>query len=129
MVFKLIFIFSFLISKECHLKINVNVDEPHGDLYLAVFDRSDSFMDKAVYSIIEKINSNQVVLDILLEDGDYAISIFQDLNGNGELDTNFIGIPTEPYGFSNNARGRFGPPNYEDCVFNLSGNKEVTIDL
>jgi uncharacterized protein (DUF2141 family) len=44
--------------------------------------------------------------------GSYAIAVFHDTNGNGKLDRNFIGLPSEPYGFSNDV-GRRGPPNFE----------------
>jgi uncharacterized protein (DUF2141 family) len=49
--------------------------------------------------------------------GTYAIKIFHDENENGELDTNFLGIPSEDYGFSNNAKGSFGPASWEDAQF------------
>ena len=49
--------------------------------------------------------------------GKYAITIFHDVNDNEELDTNFIGIPKEPYGFSNNPKSSFGPPGFDDAVF------------
>ena len=54
-----------------------------------------------------------------LPHGDYAIKIFHDANGNEKLDTNFMGVPTEAYGFSNDARGRFGPPSFEAARFRL----------
>ena len=54
-----------------------------------------------------------------LPPGEYALSIFYDKNDNGELDTNFIGIPKEPVALSNNARPSFGPPKYKDAVFTL----------
>ena len=44
--------------------------------------------------------------------GTYAIAVFHDVNGNGKLDRNFIGLPNEPYGFSNDV-GRRGPPNFD----------------
>ena len=50
-----------------------------------------------------------------LEEGRYAIKTFHDVNDNGELDTNWIGIPLEPYGFSNDAMGTFGPPSFEQA--------------
>jgi uncharacterized protein (DUF2141 family) len=43
--------------------------------------------------------------------GDYAIAVFQDMNGNGRIDRPFF-VPTEPYGFSNDA-GRRGLPRFE----------------
>ena len=59
-----------------------------------------------------------------LPSGEYAIRVMHDVNGNDELDTNFVGMPTEPYAFSNNARGTFGPARWEDARFMLEG--EVT---
>ena len=43
----------------------------------------------------------------------------KDLNGDGEMNTNPFGIPTEPYAFSNNARGQFGPASWADAVFTV----------
>jgi uncharacterized protein (DUF2141 family) len=49
--------------------------------------------------------------------GTYAIKLYHDENSNGKLDSNFLGIPKEPYGFSNNVRGRFGPPSFKKAQF------------
>jgi uncharacterized protein (DUF2141 family) len=49
----------------------------------------------------------------------YAIAAYHDANGNEKLDENFFGIPKEGYGFSNNARGTFGPPSFEKAAFQL----------
>jgi len=49
--------------------------------------------------------------------GEYAISIFHDENDNGKLDTNFIGIPKEPYGFSNNPVIKLRPPTFMEAKF------------
>lgn len=49
--------------------------------------------------------------------GIYAIKTYHDQNSNRELDTNFMGMPIENYGFSNNARGTFGPASWEDAKF------------
>jgi uncharacterized protein (DUF2141 family) len=51
--------------------------------------------------------------------GTYAVSVRHDENGNGKLDTNFIGMPKEGVGTSNNPRSRFGPPSFRDAVFEL----------
>ncbi len=55
-----------------------------------------------------------------LPDGEYAIKLFHDVNGNGEMDTNLFGIPTEPYAFSNNAIGSMGPAKWKDAKFTIS---------
>jgi uncharacterized protein (DUF2141 family) len=49
--------------------------------------------------------------------GTYAVSCFHDVNGNGSMDTNFLGIPSEPYGASNNARPKFRAPNWQETRF------------
>lgn len=56
--------------------------------------------------------------------GTYAFTVYQDMNANRKLDTNFIGIPKEPVGVSKNARGRLGPPRWKDANFEL--NQPVT---
>jgi len=53
--------------------------------------------------------------------GVYGISAFHDENQNGKLDTNFIGLPTEDYCASRDARGSFGPPSFSDAKFSYAG--------
>ncbi|NBC22521.1 MAG: DUF2141 domain-containing protein [Gammaproteobacteria bacterium] len=62
-----------------------------------------------------------------LPDGHYAVRVMHDANGNGELDSNMVGIPTEAWGFSNDASGSFGPPSWDDAHFELGG--ETTQDI
>ena len=78
------------------------------------------------------VTDNQIT--VILKDipsGTYAIAIIQDKNSDGEHNTNLFGSPTEPYGFSNNVYGRFGPPDFEDVSFNVENGKTVskTINL
>jgi uncharacterized protein (DUF2141 family) len=61
--------------------------------------------------------------------GDYGVQIMHDKNSNGKLDSNFVGMPTEPWGFSNNATGNMGPPAWSDVKFNLSGTVTQLITL
>lgn len=55
-----------------------------------------------------------------LPPGHYAIMAYHDRNANGRLDTLPVGLPVEPYGFSNNSRGVFGPPPWRAAAFELS---------
>ena len=64
-----------------------------------------------------------------LPPGEYAIRVTHDVNGNDNLDANFVGMPTEPYAFSNNAKGRFGPAKWEDARFALEGDVTQVIRL
>ncbi len=57
-----------------------------------------------------------------IPNGDYTIAVFHDINNNGKLDKNFLGIPKEGYAFSKNAMGTFGPPNFDKAQFKLDSN-------
>lgn len=64
-----------------------------------------------------------------LPDGPLALSVFQDANGNGRLDMNAMGMPIEPFGFSNNAAGNFGPPKFEQAVITPVAGSPVKVRL
>lgn len=61
--------------------------------------------------------------------GEYAAKAFHDLNGDGEMNFNPFGIPTEPYAFSNNAVGNMGPASWERARFAVSGPTAQTISI
>jgi uncharacterized protein (DUF2141 family) len=63
-----------------------------------------------------------------LPPGNYAATAYQDINGDDKLSTNLLKLPTEPYGFSNNARGAFGPPSFKDAAVTL-GEENLTIEI
>lgn len=97
-----------------------------GNIYIAVYDSDDSWLGEDTVLarrviIADALEGELVLVELQLAPGDYAFSIFYDRNNNGELDTNFIGIPKEPVALSNNARPGFGPPKYKDAVFTVGG--------
>lgn len=61
--------------------------------------------------------------------GRYALSVFHDENGNGKLDRNVVGMPTEAYGFSRDAQGHMGPASFDDAALNLQADSTTTIHL
>ncbi|MFS4416091.1 DUF2141 domain-containing protein [Maribacter sp. 2307ULW6-5] len=61
--------------------------------------------------------------------GNYAIAVFHDQNGNGKLDTNMLGIPKEPVAFSKAKMKMFGPPSFEEASFMVDGDVALTIRL
>jgi uncharacterized protein (DUF2141 family) len=61
--------------------------------------------------------------------GDYAVKSFHDVNGDGRMNTNPFGMPTEPYAFSNNARGNMGPATWAQAHFAVEGDTAQTISL
>ncbi len=98
------------------------VREANGNLMIAIVDSVDAFDDKAppIASLIlpARLGAVSFTTDALPA-GDYAVRVMHDVNGNGKLDANFVGMPTEPYGFSNNASGSFGPPKWDAARFSV----------
>jgi uncharacterized protein (DUF2141 family) len=120
-------------DSESELKITItNIYPVKGELYIAVYDNADDYMDieKIAFHKIHPVNGEtELVIISGVPDGEYAVSVFQDLNGNGELDTSSIGFPREPFGFSNDAMGSFGPPKFRKAKFTVSGNTSISIEL
>jgi len=102
-----------------------------GDCRFAI-DNSEEVYEREDTVWIGKIlpiENNQVIVMIdSLKYGEYAIKVFHDENKNGELDTDFLGIPDEDYGFSNDASGWFGPPSWENAMF-IFNQPEMTIKI
>ena len=90
-----------------------------GKIAVAVCDR-ERFLKQCLYttSVPAQVNAaGETVVTIAgVPPGSWAVLAYQDANANGELDRNFIGIPSENYGFSRDARGRFGPPGFDDAA-------------
>ncbi len=92
---------------------------------------------------IELLNSNEEqvaeywlfvesdTLELLVPDlvqGDYALRFFHDENNNGVMDKNWLGIPTEAFGFSNDARVILGPPAIKDMIFGVQGHTDIVVN-
>ena len=97
-----------------------NTGKQPGKIQIAVFNNARYFPDneagivlKDAVTVTRAQTTAEVSID--LPEGDYAISVFLDENGNKKLDTNFMGIPTERFGFSNNPTVRFGVPRFSQC--------------
>lgn len=104
-----------------------------GILRVCLTSDSSLFLKDCMYSEAVKIeDQNRVKITFAeLAVGQYAISVFHDLNQNELLDKkSVLPIPKEPFGFSNNPRLFFGPPRYEECSFIFNQhNQEITIQL
>ena len=86
---------------------------------IGVYADEESYLKKAVHFQNVAV-SETGTMTVSLQDipfGTYAISLFHDQNGNGKLDSNWIRIPKEPYGFSQNAAATFGPPKFQKAAF------------
>lgn len=98
-----------------------NISEVKGNLMVAVFNAEKKFPEESValqrLVIPVSATTTKFTIKNLTEGAHYALAIYHDKNKNEKLDKNFIGLPTERYGFSNNARGVFGPPSFEEASF------------
>lgn len=103
-----------------------NFSSNKGVALVALYDSEGSFLKKELKGEIVPIQNNKVLLTFKdLPDGNYAVSVVHDEDENNELTTNFIGIPKESYGSSNNAPSRFGPPKWKDARFEVKNNATV----
>lgn len=107
--------------------------QTEGRVMVGVFTEAGTWLKKAVTGgSAEATQQKDGKLLIKLQDlpeGSLALSVFHDVNGNGKLDSNAMGIPKEPYGFSNNAAGTFGPPQFEKAQFAAKAGARVTVQL
>jgi len=113
--------------------IIMGLENDEGKVKIGLFDSKNSYTGDG-----EPFRGNLVVIKDRKAEctfdgipyGTYAIKLYHDKNGNGELDTNFMGVPQEKYGFSNNASGLLGPAKWDDAkfVFNAkSMSMEITV--
>ncbi|MBS1545566.1 MAG: DUF2141 domain-containing protein [Bacteroidetes bacterium] len=102
----------------------------NGSLIVGLFSTADDFLKKPVASIRHPANEGTVRVVLSgIPSGDYAISVLHDLNSNEKMDTNFVGIPKEGFGFSNDAMGFMGPPHFKRCMFHWAGRDSVVIRM
>ena len=107
-----------------------DIEKVEGLLYVAIYNSQESFMKKPLAAF--KVDVKDKVLSIPCQGlpvGTYAVSLFQDENGNGKLDTGAFGIPTEKFGFSNDAEGVMGPPSYDKCRFTFAEDMTLMVHL
>ena len=118
-------------AKTADLTVTLSGVGEQGNVMVALYKKDDKWMGKAsAYNMTAALKAGVQVVFKDLAEGDYAISTFVDENSNRRLDTNAIGIPTEPYGFSNDASGNFGPPTFEQAKFVVGKNHQtLTITL
>ncbi|ALO14285.1 hypothetical protein L21SP5_00613 [Salinivirga cyanobacteriivorans] len=100
----------------------MDLPENKGKIMLELMDSERNTLERVVGQIQNKRST--ITIDSLAT-GQYAFRYFHDIDGDGELNTNWVGMPTEPYGFSNNVVGSFGPPAFERWLFDLRSNKEM----
>jgi uncharacterized protein (DUF2141 family) len=123
------FICSLMSAQNANLTVAVSgLKNNTGMVKVGLYNSEGTFLKTTYKSITSEIKNNSATVTFVgIPKGEYGISTYQDENSNGILDKNMIGIPSEDFACSNNAKGFMGPPAYEDAKFNI--NKDLKIDI
>ncbi|MEL6661733.1 MAG: DUF2141 domain-containing protein [Pseudomonadota bacterium] len=104
-----------------------NIENTTGTIRLGVFAGEEDYENGGGVTganVSVDASTETVTIDGLTP-GTYAIKLYHDVDDDGEMDTNPFGMPTEPFGFSNDARGRFGPAKWADAKFDLTSGENA----
>jgi uncharacterized protein (DUF2141 family) len=120
-LFFTIFICAFIIqTSKGQLSLTIEISglrNSNGQILLELFDEKEISIKDMAKNIVDK---KCIIVIHNLKPGKYAFQYFHDENKNEKIDLNWLGIPKEGYGYSNNASGMFGPPAFEKTIFNLN---------
>jgi len=95
---------------------------------LNFYNAPDKFLKDgkmAIRLFVKPEGRREITVPVELTPGEWAVALTQDLNNNDKLDKNFLGIPTEPFAFSNNVKPRFAAPSFQECKFTVDGPGQV----
>jgi uncharacterized protein (DUF2141 family) len=118
-------------TKKLSVKIT-NIQNKGKTLYVGIYRAGDEFPEFSRYWKNSKVitTGSEMIVEFDVPYGDYAVAISHDLNGNGKLEKNFFGYPSEPFGFSNNFKPKLSSPDFSDCKFTFTQqNSLLTIKL
>ncbi len=124
-----------LVSAETLTITIADIRESEGRLMIQVansekgFEFSEDSAAPPPVAISQLAEAGEMTFEVTLPPGIYGARVLHDLNGNGEMDSNFVGMPKEPWAFSNNATGRLGPAKWQDAKFEISGDTALEIRL
>lgn len=124
-----------LVSAETLSITIADIRESEGRLMIQVansekgFEFSEDSAAPPPVAISQLAEAGEMTFEVTLPPGIYGARVLHDLNGNGEMDSNFVGMPKEPWAFSNNATGRLGPAKWQDAKFEISGDTALEIRL
>ena len=109
----------------------IGLEAGRGQLVIAIYNDAPSFDENGqpFKSSVLLAEGSEATWTLELPAGAYAVKVYQDLDEDGELGRGDFGVPSEPYGFSNDARGTFGPPSWSAARFDLTAGGEQTISL
>lgn len=99
----------------------VGLKKTTGTIRIAIFASKETWLKKPVYTaVVPAANKSLIYTKHNTPYGEYGVAIYHDVNNNDKMDRNFLGLPKEPYAFSNNARGSFGPPKWKKSKISIT---------
>lgn len=117
-------------SADSRLTLTFETGAETGAVMVALYDAEAAYEGGAparVARVDVATGQREAVFD--LPAGAYGVKAFHDVNGNGKMDVNPFGMPTEPFAFSNNAVGNMGPAKWDRARFEVSGATAQTIRI
>lgn len=125
----ILFICSLVSAQNVNLTVSISdLKNNTGSIRVALYNSDGTFLKTAYKSVSSDIKNNKATVTFTgIPTGEYGISTFHDENNNEVLDKNMVGIPSEDYAFSNEAKGFMGPPSYKATKFKV--NKDSKIDI
>lgn len=132
----LLFVSFTVISRVTENKLSIiitGLNNNKGHVLISVYKDGVGYpeeVDKAVRRAKLTITNKTATVSFAgLASGNYAIAILHDENDDGKMNSNFLGIPKEGYGFSNNVMGSFGPPAFSKASFQYNANQSKKISI
>ncbi len=121
-IFSIALLYSYLFAADINIEVK-NLKNTVGKVSIGLYNKSENFtiVSKVYKGVHLNIGSHTLSYTFKeIPNGIYAVSVFHDENSNNKLDKNFLGIPKEGYGFSNNAKATLLAPSFNDAKFKLS---------
>jgi len=123
----------FAYSQTYNIELSIsNINKLKGEVLIAVYNIEETFLNrKKSYKEYKKEVKSESMLFVIkdIPQGEYSIAIFHDEDSNGRLKRNFLGIPSEDFGFSNINSMIFSQPSYEETKFYLKSDTSFIIPL
>lgn len=118
------------VQKKSILTVEVRgIKKSIGKIFIAVYRKKDDFPSpdgRFKYAIVDAKAGNTTGV-LSLPSDTYAVAVFHDANDNTVMDKNMFGVPTEIYGFGNNARATFSAPSFEEAAIELTQDKKIVV--
>jgi uncharacterized protein (DUF2141 family) len=114
-------------AETAQVKLSItDIKTASGFMMVGLYDEAGYTTDKAVADAKIEVTADTATATFEnLAPGTYAFQLYHDVNGNGKMDTNPFGMPTEPYAFSNNAKGSMGPAKWPKASFAVAAGETI----